>query len=405
MNNSLLCKQFTAIVILMPLLDSYKCPIKGMGLGTLVFLIWVIYSIIVSRIIYVSNNKLNSLWLYVTLTTILNILILKNNSIYNAPQVATIIIRTCRFLLVLIIVFVLGFYRLFSIEEALMANRIVVFTNCFFIFYQQACFIIQHRIVRNPLEAFYLRENYIAAPMRVGSILRPSGFFLEPSHFAEYAIVFLILALFEEKTKFRVKDILITIIGIVATGSGIGIAFVVLLFTVYLVLNDRDGFFIKALVTILIVILGISVFDSSFIKTVIARISSYQYGGNAIEARIGDGYKIFNMLDPIYKVIGCGYANVPEGKFLNGLAYVLNTLGFCGILIFFRSIITFFFNSKKCGKVLVISYVALLLFAQVFSTDSILFYFLHIISTSSRDVTSCSVSPKNYSWHLKLFRS
>lgn len=133
----------------------------------------------------------------------------------------------------------------------------------------------------------------------VGYISRPSGFFLEPSHFFLYTFpIITILLLSAKKNKKRFRTALFLSLGLLFSTSGMGVAFVLGIWLLYYALyrksSDGDRVRIKELFTvnnvILFVFFGLVVLLAyrliPFFQHSIDRIFTEEETTNAIDGRV-----------------------------------------------------------------------------------------------------------------------
>lgn len=144
------------------------------------------------------------------------------------------------------------------------------------------------RIQYVPKELIY--EEYQTAYVfrEFTGLYRPSGLFLEPSHFSQYCLFAMISALFPEAGKARMKKAVAIGIGCILTTSGMGIALTFGVFGWYMFLNrqnmNRKVWNIIRWIPVLVVVLVI-LSRTEFFQTAMDRIFSSVEGYNAISGR------------------------------------------------------------------------------------------------------------------------
>lgn len=256
----------------------------------------------------------------------------------------------------------------------------IVFVNVGFIVVQRLFYQLLGTPVANPISFLATNEAYNSPKytMLIGSYLRPSGFFFEPSHFSQYCSLYLCFLLFGERSV-NVKKVIFVALGIMLSGSGMGILMLIALLGASLVLQFHKRILTSFIYVGVFTIILFYMSKSSFVQTMLYRVFSNGtvYGGNAIEARIGNGYHIYQSLNLINKLFGCGYGHVPNNVYLNGLAYLLNTLGLFGSILFFSTCNYIFIRTKSWARWSILCYLVLLVGAQVF-TPALIVYFLGV---------------------------
>ena len=125
----------------------------------------------------------------------------------------------------------------------------------------------------------------------------------------------------------------------------------------------------------------------SIVQLLIDRLLSggLGYGGNIIKARIGNGFEIFKCL-PVFNILfGTGYGHTPLGgskAYLNGVTYIINTLGLIGTTIFTIVYIKMFKHCLRWQRMLLISFGILMAGAQMFTTAAIVQVFVFTAKNS-----------------------
>lgn len=225
-------KLFSALLAVFPLLSVYRSGIPGVDLGTVLLLLFCVFSL--STVIY--RNDVNPLLFYILAVTPL---VLLGSSDYEV-SITIILLRYAKMVVSLAIVFLFGYFQKYYDEEKVFLwMRQVVYVSCAFVVLQRICYLFGMTL-QNPLIRFASYEGYTDGyRMMSGSIFRPSAFFLEPSHLAVYGLFFLIFALFQ---KDDLKDAVIVSLSILCTGSGIGLVMTALVFVIYCLLRFRKHF-------------------------------------------------------------------------------------------------------------------------------------------------------------------
>ena len=85
--------------------------------------------------------------------------------------------------------------------------------------------------------------------------------------------------------------------------------------------------------------------------------------------------------------MGTGYGNVPTGVYLNGLTYVINTLGIVGIVILTIVFIQYMRKGSRWQQIGILMITGVLFLAQIF-TPAYLAFFFCIYYNRSRSKTN-----------------
>ena len=369
---------FSTLIGLFPLLSVYKSPIPAVDAGTFLLILFLFLTL-KFRLEY---SELGLLITYVFALMVLTLLdgeLLVSKVLY--------ISRNLKFLISLCIVFQLGYRTLFFKEEfAFKIIRAIIYINTLFILLQT----IMYRfgiIINNPLYIFATNDAYIQNTLEYSDALylyRPSGIFFEPSHYSEYAVVYLIYSSFKTK---NARDVIVTLLGICCTGSGIGlyVSFVTLLLilTVYSTKNVHN-FIISLFGVCALNVFFQFILQDIFFQKSLFRIftDNTEGGGNAFLGRVSS-YSFFFDRNIIDLVFGSGFGNVPSDIYLNGLSYLGYGIGIVGFLIFLCTLVKCFFYTDNWRKVLLVLFFTIVSVAQVFTAGFIVFFFCIIKSNTS----------------------
>ena len=368
------------MIALLSILGVCRSPIRGLDLGTLLIIIVAIIILISKKRLYTKRGYIiNYFLIYLTLTTIFNMLA-GDMGINNYASPTLVFLRLGKILLVLIFFFTLNIIGDVDFDKLINAIYIIVCLNVAFIVVQRLSYQVLGRTLINPISYLATNEAYADASytMRIGTYIRPSGLFLEPSHFAQYCSLYLCYLLFGED-KLDIKKIAIVAVGIVISGSGMGVLMLFGLLGISLIMRFHKNVVRTVLYSIILIAVLVYLSRSSFVHTIIDRVFSdgSAYGGNAIEARIGIGYQLFGSLKPISKLLGLGYGHVPNNVYLNGWAYVLNTIGLIGLILYLGVCVYALIMTSSWARWSILCYLVLMFGAQMFTAGSII-YFLGI---------------------------
>lgn len=208
------------------------------------------------------------------------------------------------------------------------------------------------------------------------TLYRPSAFFLEPSHLAEYCIIALVVCLFNEKPD--KKSALVISLGIVLSTSGIGIISVFGIWIYWFVKKSQRRIIddlpkiISGIFAVLIVFLVLNQFEA--FRVVISRFTGQSKTGyNAIHGRFfwWDTYfKNYSFKDLLW---GFGYSSLPDVYF-TGMMTQLYAFGIIGFSIFIIALIVLFIKSKYSNRVLILIYFALLFGTNLTGFIYLIFY-------------------------------
>ena len=387
-------KIFTIAVVLLPILSVYISPINGIDLGT--FCLLLLLPVLLGGIL-----KCNKIKMKLPLSMLLLILYISFGSLISyvisiPPNFVLVLSRMGKFIIVLLIVFIIGKGQYFDYQLAKRILKITVLAAVSYIIIQSVMFYMSGRLLPSvPFNLIRSEEYANIDYLRGASVFyRPTSFFLEPAHFAQYVIVYLIYSLFgdykENQTKLKIA-VFITV-GLFLSTSGQGILLSLLVWGFWLFSQ-----LIKSSIDrkIKLVILGVlvctivlpAVFQTEILSTSIDRVITNSGSlGAATEGRLFS-YDYFNDLPMLQKIIGTGYGNVPAGVYLNSVAYTLYCNGIIGMLFVGMLFYDAFVHTRYYHKYLCIIYALLIFGSSTFTASGIAFYFMFIYSGYIKDRT------------------
>ena len=362
----------TVAIAIFPLADLIISPIQLVSMGTIIIIICILASMISLKNKILHFSSLTVFMLYVMTITIVNIAC---DNLYGLNGIVTVIQRLLRFTLITGSIAVFDLYKIVNSELLFKTIRIVSITTAIITITQ---FILKNIGIQIPniLSIFSTSELYSANSLTYLSLnFRPSGLFFEPAHMSQYCLPYIIWQLFDKRyTLGRLRNVIITLLGILASGSAMGICLSTAFLLLYIFVNmKKNVLFILPLAVVIILV--IVFLRSEYGMNVIYKrlfTDAIDVGGNAIEGRIGRGYDFFFTKGWIERCIGSGYGNVPL-IYLNGLEYILNTVGIVGLIWFLFSMINIK-NSSSLEKMFFIIYILFLSVAQVFTPASMAYY-------------------------------
>lgn len=395
MRNQYIKKLFTIAIVLLPILSIYISPINGMDLGTFILLILLPFLFI--SLIVKKEKKIN-----IPIPMLLLILYTFIGSffayIFSNPDDFTLaLLRLFKFIIILIIVFVIGKDINFDYFFAKKILKIVTIISVSYIIIQSVSWYTMGRLL--PSVPFNIIQGggsdpgsfeYIAESTM---LYRPSSFFLEPASFSQYILLYLAFCLFgdhKEKGKDYVVAIYITI-GLLLSTSGQGILLGLLLWVFWLFDQLSKSNIGKKLFLIMFLaplfIVGVSlIYQTQIVHGAISRVFTSISGSPSlvISLRVFT-YSYFDQLQWFQKIIGSGYGNVPTGIYFNSIAYTLYCSGFIGLIFVVILFFNTFIHTSHFQKVFCFIYALIIIGSATLTATSIAFYFMFIYSGYKKD--------------------
>lgn len=352
---------------LLPVIMVYKTP--GLEIGLSTFLI-IVFSI----------NALLFNVFYFSFAYVKKVLPIALFLVY----VATRNIGFDVFMPIIIILFILAFSA--GAAECSFLKKIIEMVSCVASF----CLLIQVVVhafsyVHIPmignnllLDSLKVYEHSInTGYSEVSQMYRPSAFFLEPSHFAQYCIVGLGLSLYENN---KMRSFFISL-GILLTTSGLGFVLVFAIWSWWYLSNNGVRSLqvhAKKIIALLMVIppLLFLLSNTSFFKKVISRFLTTESSGgyNAIDGRLFWWNKYFGQLSWNDLIVGYGADQLPDCYF-TGFMSVLYAYGIIGVFLLLLSYIFLAVKSDRLIRFLSVMYIGLFFVSNLTNMINLIFTF------------------------------
>lgn len=185
-----------------------------------------------------------------------------------------------------------------------------------------------------------------------GAMYRPSAFFLEPSHMAQYLMLGLALCLLDKQKNY--KQAIIITIGMLATTSGMGIVMLICIWGWFYCSQvfQNQNFKLKNILLGAIAALTVVSIATSIpaIQRILARIFG-SFGGessdyNAIHGRLFWWNTYISGLNGKDLLIGKGTAALPD-DYLTGFMEILYAYGIIGVFLYYNMLLYLLHKSNN----------------------------------------------------------
>ncbi len=394
-------KLFTLCVALLPLLASYASGIPGFCAADVVLLLFTLVAFTKPNL---NRNDYSSspffLFFGLFLIVFFNLIILLG----TAPQWVSITIRTIRY-------FFYIFCAFFTAKKLLITELLVEYTKkvslcaSAYIFIQYLLYNLFRIILPGFLSFLPLYTTDYAvrdySTLYEQQIFRPSSFFLEPAHFARYAVLGLVLFLWtSKKGTSGLLPALVSTGAILLSTSSQGYFLVMVVWGIWLLTqshrskNNTTTIFLVFVVLCLPFLLQ-TIYNLPFVQDTITRSLGGDIGNTntAIGARLG-GFAEFDALPFFNKIFGCGFGVIPQKGWLSSAAYWLYGSGGIVFAIYMLFLLFSIFTIPGYRKIVLICFTILF-----FSDDSfysymcVLFFSLSFLKPkSTTDGEPCQTS-------------
>lgn len=360
-------KRYTQVLALLPIIMCYKIPIINLGLSTVLIAVLMLPA---SIVIFSNEHKYTKEKKPLIFFFLFILYVISKSSSIN------ILLQTS------VIVHLLAIAK--GIIDVETLKRYLINISCV------ACGIVLIQSICHYTAGFHIpcifypaildsmKEQYFSGIMtgigRWGGMYRPSAFFLEPAHMAQYCFIGLILTLLNDNISIKIS--LFISAGILATASGIGILCTFLSWMFWIIDKKFDGrVFVKIFNVIKYsTLLAISYFvliQIPFFQKAISRFTVKEEGEyNAVEGRLFFWDQFIGSANERQLVWGLGYDELPEA-FFTGMMTVLYAYGYVGLTLFYSSLFILLIYLKKESR-----YIALIYIGLTFSSDVVGFIWM-----------------------------
>lgn len=375
-------KAYALLTVFLPVLAVYASPIPGFDLGTFIVLLFGLVCISFAN--KTTHIKIPIAFLLVLVYTALTMaMAIIDTESHNYSSTTSIIMRTVRFLFMLVIMICIGAPSYFDYELIEKYLRRLTLFVAIYAMIQLAFFSVTGAKLINVIGPTKIGISFESTLSEYEDTYRPPSIFIEPSSVTYYIIPYLCIALFasfsgdmfgvRNKKKDLIDAIIITL-GIICTTSGQGIVVLVLVWSLWLIISIfKRGNRRNLLVTPLILVAVIYLYSSGVLDFTLARMGIASDSHNAIDARMG-GYLAFDQLSSFTQLIGTGYGNYREDIYYTSFADIMFCTGYIGLFLVVIMYLQFFMKGHTFQKVLVVASFVIMLGGGIYTATYLCFY-------------------------------
>ena len=371
------------IIPLLPLLSMYKSPLPNIELGSFLCIFLFVWHIVSGRTFRIWKREHLWMWyvVYIIMTSLINdgVRVLANFSFIK--QI---------FYVQIIILFVYD-CRLFDYQKAVVwYKRITIFSTTY-IYIQSLLFYGFNYGLPGYFPHLIYTESYANRLKNLTGqgFFRPTSIFYEPTHYANYVCIAVLLFLFYNNEKHWLRKAMFVTGGVLLSGSSIGIAAALCIWLAWIykaVVSRRRGWISVAFFVLVIGAMLLPLFFRMDIgEKIIARTfgdGGVAMGGNATSVRLA-AYSLLGTLSPVQRIIGTGYNNVlitNDIYYYASWAYNLICIGLIGTVI----VALIYIKAYRCAvdfatRVLILYFTVICVLGFFFSSYEMVFYFSFII--------------------------
>lgn len=379
---------YSVAVALLPVLASYASGVPGFSVADVVLALCCVAAVLGGCF-----RKINVFTVKPVLIAIALYLILLFNLVtalvQSEPEYANMAIRTIRYFFYLAVVVICSGHMLDLALCRKAVKTVALLASCY-IFLQYILYTLFGVILRGYLPFLNLYvDGYAATDYAAlyAAMYRPTSFFLEPAHFARYAVVGVALLLFdgEKLNGWDVCGAVFASAAVLASTSAQGYLLLALVWLLCLLTRTKDlesdglkGLFFMAALLLPLLLMGI--LQLPFVQSAVARALNIDFSNLANEntamgARLG-GFTYYLDLPVLHQFIGMGFGVVPKGGWLSSAPYWLYG---SGCIVFGLYLI---YGLLCLGKARGAAKIIGLLFLILFFTDDSFYNYLCVLFIS-----------------------
>ena len=380
---------FSCYIAVIPILEYYRSPLGGFNSATFLAMAFLalFFALLIlkdrdKRIVF--DGRMLPVWLYIVFMTF-NIIVCFSlyNYSYNWDNLSSFV----RFIVLFFSLLVFGHnYFDFSIAIKFLEKFLVVCAVLIFI--QDFLYIFLHVGINMTVPGLLMNAS---DAVYAG---RPGGLYMEPAHYSQSALLYICVYLFSKNSELNLsrKSFILVILGIIASGSGQGYAFLGIIYCIWLVYNLRvKNLSPKKFVGILLSIVGVILLCSiliqiPFVQTAVSRFISEDgtLGGKALQGRTYTNI-IFKELNQTEKTFGIGFGFVKSltDGYVNSLYTHLIQCGYLSLIPLGYIFIYVLTKGQTFARVFIILYAIMVCFAGVATPMGLCFYLLFLLFSKS----------------------
>ena len=375
-------KAYALLTVFLPVLAVYASPIPGFDLGTFIVLIFGLVCVTFAN--KTSKVKMPiALLLVLVYTAFSMVMAVVDTSGYSYSSTTSIILRTVRFIFMLVIMMGIGAPSYFDyelIEKYL--RRLTLFVSVYAII-QLVFFDFTGLKLINVIGPTKVGVGFESQLGEYEVTYRPPSIFLEPSSVIYYILPYLSIALFasfsgnkfgERNKKQDFIDAVIITIGSLCTTSGQGIVAVTLVWSLWIVVSIfKKGYRKNLLISPIVIGVVLLLYFNGTFDFTLARIGIESDSMNAVDARV-IGYTAFEQLSDLRKIVGTGYGNYREDIYYSSFADILFCTGYVGLILVLAMYIYLFIKGHTFQKILIVASFVIMLGGGIYTATYLCLY-------------------------------
>lgn len=409
-NTTHLNRWYSAIVLLMPILNIYSAGISSLGIGDILGVIIILCLLVSNRgKLQISEKRYAGFALMLIVVSFVLTCVISE---YSLMQFA---LKAARFIVYTTIIICFGKDR-FDVEFGVnLYISITVLAACYLIiqFVLKTYYSISLPITIPYLKILYSESTgavYNEELLQMYSIFgyRAPGFFKEPSHFCQYAAPSIAILLFKSARAVK-RNIAIVIIAaaIIISYSAIGYICLMATVIIWFIYTFKERRLFNNIVFMIIgsvALVYISIRTGAF-SSALSRINTINYSHAATgNLRLLRGFYVYHELPTLFKFVGIGIGNYSQFidkygiqtffdnlidkhvEYMNVISCVLVNSGVIGLGLYISALFDIYKKTTLVQKVLFVNFVVLIIATSSFFSATYVMYMVFLIANISANI-------------------
>lgn len=408
-----LSKIFTILIIMMQPLNVYTTFIPNVAFGEFLMIVLLVVLLLDMIIVRRGNARINIFIIYVIYSLMVSAIIFIFIRIGNGESIKRLI--RDGFYLSLFFIFGVNY---FNYDYGIKLYKSIAIALSIYIILQ----FLLYKLFRYHLYGFFpfLSINvsnitgselmaHVLKMAKMDGYLRPNGFLIEPAACAQYISPALIVYLFEHDnslaSNYEYKNIVLIITAMLLTVSAnayISLFFILFVWSISKLSKNKISKKLLAIIILLLItgtlFLAVSNLGKDIVNRFLSLLTNEQTQGSA-PIRVLRGMAFYFAMPFGFQIFGIGFGNFIKFKFVfnintvyetmdeyfNTNAYILISIGIIGFCIYLYSIFKLTKNKKFQSKVLVFLLLLFGLSSSIYSTPTFILTLLLIYSTPYKE--------------------
>ncbi len=338
-------KNYTELIIFLPLLSVYASGIPGFTVGDILLCVFFFYRIIIG--LHNNSNiaipqKMGPIVLLVIAIPLLSLLAMLGQENADIYSIMIRIVRRVFYYLSVVCVS----SKWFDVDHGKKMIILVGKIGAIYLFIQYIAYYAGHIVLHGYFSFLPVyHENYTQLDYQelYQKMFRPTSFLLEPAHISRYLCIPLIFELFDKHENKKWLWALVMSAAIIASTSGTGMICVGVIWGIWLlsniaslgrtgVIRPRNVARIAFLVCVTFIFFRTDIVQSTILRMMGSSLTDVNTAGGARFR----GYLQYFQLPFFNLIVGKGYGSTPNttlATWFSGASYILYGCGFIGFLI------------------------------------------------------------------------